>query len=95
MYDDWASAYRDSLHASYLRVVEISLRLDSDSGHYARGIEIAELANDVEPDSEELQVALLRLYRMSGSYAAAAERYGHYAQTLRDLGIEPPALGAL
>jgi DNA-binding SARP family transcriptional activator len=89
MYEDWASSYRDSLHAAYLRVVEAALRLDADSGHYARGIEIAELAADVEPDSEELQVALLRLYRLAGSFAAAAEQYGHYAQTLRDLGVEP------
>jgi DNA-binding SARP family transcriptional activator len=89
MYEDWASAYRDSLHAAYLRVVEAAVRLDADSGHYARGIEIAELAADVEPDSEELQVALLRLYRLAGSFAAAAEQYGHYAQTLRDLGVEP------
>ena len=92
MYEDWASDYRDSLHASYLRVVEVAVRLDADSGHYNRGIEIAELAADVEPDSEDLQVALLRLYRVSGSLAAAAEQYGHYAQNLRDLGVEPQPL---
>ena len=95
MYEEWASAYRDSLHAAYLRVVEAALRLDADSGHYARGIEIAELAADVEPDSEELQVALLRLYRLAGSFAAAAEQYGHYAQTLRELGVEPQPFDAL
>jgi DNA-binding SARP family transcriptional activator len=95
MYEDWTSSYRDSLHASYLRVVEAAVRLDADSGHYARGMEIAELAADVEPDSEELQVALLRLYRLAGSFAAAAEQYGHYAQTLRDIGVEPQALSAL
>jgi len=95
MYEEWAGAYRDSLHAAYLRVVEASLRLDADSGHYLRGIEIAELAAQVEPDSEELQVALLRLYRFAGSFAAAAEQYGHYAQTLRDLGVEPQPFSAL
>jgi LuxR family maltose regulon positive regulatory protein len=95
MYEDWASSYRDSLHASYLRVVEIAVRLDSDAGHYDRGIEIAELVAAVEPDSEDLQVALLRLYRMSGSLAAAAEQYGHYAQNLRELGVEPQPLSDL
>ncbi|MEW5991885.1 MAG: BTAD domain-containing putative transcriptional regulator [Chloroflexota bacterium] len=95
MYEEWAGAYRDSLHAAYLRVVEAAVRLDSDSGHYVRGIEIAELAAQVEPDSEELQVALLRLYRLAGSFAAAAEQYGHYAQTLRELGLEPQPYGAL
>jgi LuxR family maltose regulon positive regulatory protein len=95
MYEEWASAYRDSLHATYLRVIEAAVRLDSDSGHYARGIEIAELASDVEPDSEELQVALLRLYRLAGSHAAAAEQYGHYANGLRELGIDPQPFSAL
>ena len=95
MYDEWASSYRDSLHAAYLRVIEMALRLDADSGHYARGIEIAQLATDVEPDSDELQIALLRLYRMAGSHAAAAEQYGHYAQALHELGVEPRPLASL
>jgi len=95
MYEEWAGAYRDSLHAAYLRVVEVALRLDADSGHYARGIEIAELAAQVEPESEELQVALLRLYRLAGSFAAAAEQYGHYAHNLRELGVEPRPYGDL
>jgi len=95
MYDEWASSYRDSLHAAYLRVIEVALKLDSDSGHYSRGIEIAELAADVEPESEDLQIALLRLYRMAGSHAAAAEQYGHYAQALRDLGVEPRPYSSL
>ncbi len=95
MYEEWAGGYRDSLHASYLRVVEASLRLDTDTGHYARGIAVAELAAEVEPDSEELQVALLRLYRLAGSFAAAAEQYGHYSQTLREIGVEPQPFGSL
>ncbi|MBF8290815.1 MAG: OmpR/PhoB-type protein [Chloroflexi bacterium] len=95
LYEDWAAGYRDSLHAAYLRVIESALGLDIASGHYVRGIEIAQLASDVEPDSEEIQVALLRLYRLSGANAAAAEQYGHYAQTLRDIGIEPQPFSSL
>jgi DNA-binding SARP family transcriptional activator len=95
MYEDWASAYRDSLHAAYLRVVEAAIRMDTDSGHYSRGIEIGELAIQVEPDSEDLLIALLRLYRLGGSHAAAAEQYAHYSQALRDLGVEPQPFGAL
>ncbi|MBI2777492.1 MAG: AAA family ATPase [Chloroflexi bacterium] len=95
VYDDWSADYRDNLHASYLRVIESALRLDTASGHYARGVAIAELAVEVEPDSEELQIALLRLYRLAGSHAAAAEQYGHYAQSLRELGIDPQPFSAL
>jgi len=94
-YEEWATAYRDSLHASYLRVVEEAIRLDIDGGHVARGTFLAERAAEVEPEAEEIQVALVRLYRLSGSHAAAAEQYGHYAQSLRDLGIEPPSLAEI
>jgi LuxR family maltose regulon positive regulatory protein len=89
-YEEWAAAYRDSLHASYLRVIEHALRMDIDAGHFARGTFLAERAAEIEPDSEEIQVALVRLYRLSGAHAAAAEQYTHYAQTLRDLGVDPP-----
>jgi DNA-binding SARP family transcriptional activator/tetratricopeptide (TPR) repeat protein len=91
-YDDWAAPFRDALHASYLRVVEHAVRLDLDSGHFERGTFIAERASEVDPESEEIQAALVRLYRLSGAHAAAAEQYAHYAHGLRDLGIEPPAL---
>ncbi|TAL05509.1 MAG: hypothetical protein EPO00_12865 [Chloroflexota bacterium] len=89
LYEDWAGHYRDSLHAAYLRVVETSLRADTDSGQYERGIQLAQVATEAEPEAEELQLALTRLYRLSGSLAAAAEQYQSYARTQRDLGLEP------
>jgi DNA-binding SARP family transcriptional activator len=49
----------------------------------------------VDPDSEEIQVALVRLYRHSGAHAAAAEQYAHYSRVMNDLGIEPPAFADL
>lgn len=61
-------------------------------GHFTRGIELAQAASEVEPDAEHIQVALVRLYRLSGAHAAAAEQYGRYVSVLRDLGLDPPAL---
>ncbi len=90
-YDEWSSSYRDSLHASYLRVIEQAIRFDIDRGQFQRGTAIAERAAEVEPDSEEIQLALIRLYRLTGAHGAAAEQYGHYAHSLRDLGVDPPA----
>jgi LuxR family maltose regulon positive regulatory protein len=95
LYEDWSAEYRDSLHAAYLRVIEAALRLDLNSGHYLRGIEVAQLAAEIEPESEDIQLALLRFYRLSGSLAAAAEQYGHYARTLREIGIEPQPLSTI
>jgi DNA-binding SARP family transcriptional activator len=88
-YEEWASPFRDALHAAYLRVVERAVRLDLDSGHFERGTYIAERAADIDPDSEDIQVALVRLYRHSGAHAAAAEQYARYSRTMRDLGTEP------
>jgi DNA-binding SARP family transcriptional activator/tetratricopeptide (TPR) repeat protein len=95
-YEEWASAYRDSLHASYLEIVERSVIDDLTSGHYDRGIRIARRALDVDGSAEQIEVSLLRLYRVSGAHAAAAEQYAHYATYMREeLGVEPLALDAL
>lgn len=95
-YEEWASPYRDSLHAAYLEVVERAIHADVSSGHYERAIAIARRAVEVDPDAEHLELALLRLYRLTGAHAAAAEQYGHYSTVLRDdLGLEPPTLESL
>jgi LuxR family maltose regulon positive regulatory protein len=88
-YEDWAGAYRDALHAAYLRVMERAIRMDLDAGHFERGTFMAERAAEIDPDSEEIQTALVRLYRLSGAHAAAAEKYSHYERSMRDLGIAP------
>jgi LuxR family maltose regulon positive regulatory protein len=95
-YEDWATAYRDPLHAAYLEIVERSVLDDFRSGHYDRGISIARRALEVDPSAEQIEVGLLRLYRVTGAHAAAAEQYAHYAAVMRDeLGMEPPPLEAI
>jgi DNA-binding SARP family transcriptional activator len=94
-YEDWSVSYRDALHAAYLRVMERAIQADLNSGHFSRGAYLAERAAEVDPDAEEIQVALVRLYRHQGAHAAAAEQYAHYAQALRALGEEPPPISAL
>jgi two-component system, LytTR family, response regulator len=95
-YEDWAAAFRDSLHASYLQIVERALMLDLGSGHYDRGIRVARRALAVDPKAESIELSLLRLYRSSGAHAAAAEQYSRYATRMRDeLDIEPPPLESL
>jgi DNA-binding SARP family transcriptional activator len=91
-YEDWGASFRDSLHAGYLRVMEQAIRMDTNNGQFSRGTFLAERAAEVDPDAEEIQVALVRLYRMSGAHAAAAEQYGHYTDAMRELGVEPVAV---
>jgi DNA-binding SARP family transcriptional activator len=94
-YEEWSAPYRDALHAAYLRVMEHAIRLDLDNGHLSRGTFLAQHAAEVDPDAENIQIALVRLYRHSGAHSAAAEQYAHYARAMRDLGVEPPALADL
>jgi LuxR family maltose regulon positive regulatory protein len=94
-YEEWSADYRDGLHASYLRVIESEVQRDLDSGHVARGLVLAERAAEIDPEAEELQAALIRLYRMSGAHAAAAEQYGHYTHLMHELGLEAPPLTEL
>ena len=94
-YEEWAVPYRESLHASYLQVIEAAVRTDIATGHYDRAIRLARRALEVDPDAEQLEVSLLRLYRLTGAHAAAAEQYEHYAAVQRsELGVEPPPLDA-
>ncbi|HJQ88318.1 MAG TPA: BTAD domain-containing putative transcriptional regulator, partial [Propionibacteriaceae bacterium] len=95
-YEEWAAAHRDSLHAAYLEIVERSVLDDFTAGHYDRGIRIARRALEVDGSAEQIEVSLLRLYRVSGAHSAAAEQYAHYAGVMREeLGLEPPPLDAL
>ena len=95
-YEEWAAPYRDSLHVGYLRVIENAVTRDLESGHFDRGIRLARRALEIEPDQENLELSLLRLFRATGAHAAAAEQFAHYSAYLRnELGVEPPALSSL
>jgi LuxR family maltose regulon positive regulatory protein len=95
-YDEWSVPFRDALHVAYLRVIEEAVSRDIESGHFERGITLARRALDLDPDLENLELSLLRLYRVTGAHSAAAEQYAHYAAYLREeLGIEPPPLASL
>jgi two-component SAPR family response regulator len=95
-YEDWAVTYRDALHASYLHVVETAVAGDSATGHFDRGISLARRVLAIDPEAEHVELSLLRMLRLSGAHAAAAEQYAHYSHVLREsLGMEPPPLDAL
>jgi ATP/maltotriose-dependent transcriptional regulator MalT/DNA-binding SARP family transcriptional activator len=96
IYDDWASSFRETLHASFLDRVERAIKADTKSGAFDRALRVAQLALQADPDAEEIELCLLRLYRRTGANAAAAEQYAHYATVMREqLGVEPPPLESI
>ncbi len=95
-YEEWAVPYRDSMHSAYLEIVEKAVIADTNGGDFDRAIGLARRAIEIDPDAEQVELSLLKLYRRTGAHAAAAEQYVHYAAVLKnDLGIDPPPLESL
>jgi DNA-binding SARP family transcriptional activator len=96
LYEDWASSFRDTLHAGFLDRIERAIITDTKIGAFERALTVAQLALQADPEAEQIELCLLRLYRRAGANAAAAEQYSHYAGLMRDqLGIEPPPLDSI
>jgi DNA-binding SARP family transcriptional activator len=95
-YDDWAAAYRDSLHARYLEVMERAIASASSAGRFLEAMELSRAVLETDPSLDQIQASLVKLYRVVGAHAAAAEQYGQYASVMRhDLGLEPSPLESL
>jgi LuxR family maltose regulon positive regulatory protein len=92
-YEDWAAVHRDSLHAQYLEVMERAIAVTTSSGRFAEAMELSQAVLGTDPSLDQIEASLVKLYRLLGAHAAAAEQYQHYTSVLRnDLGLEPPPL---
>jgi DNA-binding SARP family transcriptional activator len=90
-YEEWASDYRDNLHAAVLARVESAISTTSDARGFDTAIALGIRVLAIDPSADGVELALLRNYKASGLHAAAAEQYAHYAAFVRDeLGAEPP-----
>ncbi len=76
-YEDWASAYRDSLHAGYLAVVERAVGGAVGSSGLRWRLWVGQQALAVDPEADVIEAHVIRLYRELGAPAAAAEQYAH------------------
>ena len=91
-YEEWATPLRESMHAKYLEIVERAVSHDADAGQIDRAIRLSQRALDVDPQLDEVEKTVIKLYTLAGAHAAAAEQYGHYALGQRDLGLDAPPL---
>jgi DNA-binding SARP family transcriptional activator len=95
-YEDWATTYRDHLHARYLEAMERAILRHSQRGDYEAAIYLAHRVLDVDPAADNIERTAIRLYRSMGAFAAAAEQYAHYAQIQRsEFGIEVPPIDTI
>ncbi len=92
-YEEWATDYRDTLHAAVLSAAEAAVVRATSEGDVDTAVLIAQRILEVDPEADAIEASLLRTYREAGRTAAAAEQYAHYSSALRDdLGVEAPTL---
>jgi two-component SAPR family response regulator len=89
-YEDWATDYRENLHAAVLGVVEAEARNATRRGDPERAIALTQRVLAIDPAADAIELELLRAYKVGGWHSAAAEQYAHYAAYVRgELGAEP------
>jgi two-component SAPR family response regulator len=92
-YEDWAADHRDSLHAKYLDAMERAIAVATSTGRFAEAMDLSQAVLLTDPSLDQIEASLVKLYRLLGAHAAAAEQYQHYSSVMRnDLGLEPPPL---
>lgn len=92
-YDEWASPFRDRLHALYLSVMEqaVAGRIGHRDPRWR--LWVGQQTMRVDPDADSIEALVIGLYRAVDATSAAREQYAHYAGAMREqLGIDPPAL---
>ena len=71
------------MHASYLEVIERAVIADTEAAPTIGRLASLDGPLETDPEAEQIELSLLRLYRRTGAHAAAAEQYAHYAPSLR------------
>ncbi len=92
-YEEWASPYRDRIHALFLGAVEPAVSGASGPADVRWRLWVGQQALSVDPDADTIEAQVIALYRAINATSAAREQYAHYATAMRQqLGIEPPSL---
>ena len=95
-YDEWAIGWRERLHAAYLNMVSGTARSLVAAGNYSRALQVLQDASRIDPDSMDLEPALIWVYGRLGATAAAVEQYRRLSGAHRtELGIEAPPFASI
>jgi DNA-binding SARP family transcriptional activator len=90
LYDEWIVYERERLRQQVLHALECLAQLLVASGRYAKGIEAALLAVEIEPLRESAQRRLVEAHLAEGNVFEAQRALRMYGELLRrELGIHP------
>ena len=96
----WSDAARQAVvlasktvrNIRYVEVIERAVRRDMHASHHDRALGLARRMLDVDSGLDEIERMVVRLFRLTGRHAAAAEQYEHYSASVSELGLEAPPL---
>jgi DNA-binding SARP family transcriptional activator len=90
-YEEWAIAWRDSVHGAYLRLAQATHERFVAAGRVDMAVEVLARALSIDPKALELEESLVEVLLADGALAAAARQYEHFAAAFRaEYAIEPP-----
>ena len=92
LYEEWAIRARDEIHARFVEITEKVVNWDTAVSHYGRALRVARRALSIDPSLDVVERQVIRLCRLQGAHASAAEHYAHYAAGLAELGVEAPPI---
>ncbi|MGB3634759.1 MAG: BTAD domain-containing putative transcriptional regulator, partial [Rubrobacteraceae bacterium] len=90
-YEEWTEDPRRELAESYLGLRLELAALHEECGEYRLSIEILEKLVAEEPNSEETNASLMRLYALTGRRRRALDQYEHYRRIAETRAGEPGA----
>ncbi|MEO7119173.1 MAG: BTAD domain-containing putative transcriptional regulator, partial [Candidatus Limnocylindrales bacterium] len=95
-YEEWSIAWRDQLHASFLRLcraltLELTARLDLDLASQVLRRVLA-----IDPRAMEFERDLIWVYSTLGAMAAAESQYAHYSASFEgEFGVSAPSISEI
>lgn len=82
-YEDWAIPWRDTVHATYLRLAEVAIRGLISQGEPDRALGAIGAVLAVDPQAIEIEAALPVALVRAGSRTAAEAAYARYSERYR------------
>jgi len=88
-YEEWALAWREYLHSTFLHLARSAHRTLVDRRDLAGALMVAHRAFSEDPHASEIEQALVWTYAAADSHDAAVRQYQHFALSFRELHDEP------
>lgn len=95
-YEEWALAWRDQLHASFLALAQSCIERLAATGRMHDALHQCQRTLELDPSAIDFERLLIGLYGQMGLLAAVRRQYAHYARSHRvEIGVDAPSLATV